>query len=119
MEGISTLKIAKAGCKVKAIRTDLGTEFITKELQIYLQDRGRVHETTAGYTPQQNAAERLHRTLNDSARAMLIHAKHLEKFWGEAVRCANYLRNRTPVSLSANGKTLREVLTGAPPTINH
>eukprot|EP00963_Diacronema_lutheri_P002902 scaffold228_cov437-Pavlova_lutheri.AAC.8 len=76
MESISTFeKIAKAGCKVKAIRTDLITECIPKELQMYLQDRGIVHETSAGYTPQQNAAERLHRTLNDSPRAMLIHAK--------------------------------------------
>eukprot|EP00963_Diacronema_lutheri_P005134 scaffold379_cov383-Pavlova_lutheri.AAC.8 len=120
MEGISTFeKIAKAGWKVKAIRSDLGTEFITKELQMYLQDRGIVHETTAGSTPQQNAAERLHRTLNDNARAMLIHAKLPEKFWGEALRCANYLRNRTLVSLSANGKTPLELLTGAPTPTSH
>lgn len=120
MEGISTYeKIAQAGRKVKAIRSDQGTEFLTQELKNFLQARGIVHETTAGYTPQQNAAERLQRSLNDSARTMLAHAKLPEAFWGEAIRCANYLRNRTPVSLSADGKTPLEILTGVTPAVKH
>ena len=119
MEGINTFeKIAKPGYRVKAIRSDLGGEFQSSQLQNFLQDRGITHETTAGYTPQQNAAERLHRTLHDSARAMLIRAKLPESLWGEAVRCANYVRNRTPISLSADGRTPLEIPTGTAPNLH-
>ena len=119
MEGINTFeKIANPGYKVKAIRSDLGGEFQSSQLQNFMKDRGITHETTAGYTPQHNAAERLHRTLHDSARAMLIRAKLPESLWGEAVRCANYVRNRTPVSLSADGRTPLEILTGSTPNLH-
>jgi len=120
MEGLNTFeKIAKPGYKVKAIRSDLGSEFKSSALQEFLADRGITHETTAGYTPQQNAAERLHRTLHDSARAMLIRAGLPENLWGEAVRCASFVRNRTPVSLASDGRTPLEVLTGTVPNLNH
>ena len=119
MEGINTFeKIAKPGYRVKAIRSDLGGEFQSSQLQNFLKDHGITHETTAGYTPQQNVAERLHRTLHDSARAMLIRAKLPESLWGEAVRCANYVRNRTPVSLSADGRTPLEIFTGSAPNLH-
>eukprot|EP00963_Diacronema_lutheri_P000304 scaffold22_cov401-Pavlova_lutheri.AAC.3 len=37
---------------------------------------------------------------------------------GEAVRCANFVRSRTPVSLALDGKTPLEVLTGTLPNLN-
>eukprot|EP00963_Diacronema_lutheri_P000052 scaffold1_cov375-Pavlova_lutheri.AAC.52 len=119
MEGINTFeKIAKQGYTVKAIRSDLGGEFQSSQLQNFMKDRGITHETTARYTPQQNAAKRLHRTLHDSARAMLIRAKLPESLWGEAMRCAKYVRNRTPVSFLADDRTPLEILTGSTPNLH-
>ena len=51
------------------------------------------------------------------AQAMLIDAKLPYKFWGEAVKAACYLRNRTPSRL---GKiTPEEAFTGKRPKIKH
>eukprot|EP00963_Diacronema_lutheri_P010157 scaffold970_cov414-Pavlova_lutheri.AAC.1 len=52
---------ASGNKRVKAIRTNLGQEFLGNKLAKFLLERGITHEKTAGYTPQQNDAERLHR----------------------------------------------------------
>jgi hypothetical protein len=54
-------------CKVKFIRTDNGTA-----LEKFCRKNGDVHQKTAPYAHQQNGkVERLNRTLQDKARAML------------------------------------------------
>eukprot|EP00963_Diacronema_lutheri_P010374 scaffold1042_cov345-Pavlova_lutheri.AAC.3 len=80
---------------------------------------GRAHETTAGYTPQQNAAERLHRTLNESGRALLLSSRLPRTFSGEAIRCANYIRNQLPVKASVEGKCPIELLTKNQPSLDN
>ena len=46
-------------------------------------------------TPQQNgAAERINRTLNESAKSMRIHARFPKTFWADAVSTTAYLINR-------------------------
>ena len=119
MEGIHTFEKVSPGQTVKAVRTDQGSEFLNAELKKFLQSKGIAHETTAGYTPQQNAAERLHRTLNESARALLLSSKLPRTFWGEAIRCANYIRNRLPVKASAEGKCPIELLTNKQPSLDN
>eukprot|EP00963_Diacronema_lutheri_P003311 scaffold280_cov391-Pavlova_lutheri.AAC.13 len=119
MEGIHTFEKVSPGQTVKAMRTDQGSEFVNAELKKFLQSKGIAHKTTAGYTPQQNAAERLHRTLNESARALLLSSKLPRTFWGEAIRCANYLRNRLPVKASAEGKCPIELLTNKQPSLDN
>ena len=53
----------QTGNRLKAIRTDRGTEYVNKELTTYFQDSGITHNTTAPYTPEQNGvAERFNRT---------------------------------------------------------
>ena len=51
------------------------------------------------------------------ARAMLIGAKLPTRLWGEAVRTACYLRNRTPIG--PDGKTPEEAYSGRKPNIGH
>ena len=51
------------------------------------------------------------------ARAMLIGAKLPTRLWGEAVRTACYLRNRTPIG--PGGKTPEEAYSGRKPNIGH
>ena len=49
------------------------------------------------YTPKQNGlAERLNRTLMESARSMMCFAGLPNSYWGKAVVAAAYIRNRVP-----------------------
>ena len=66
------------------------------EFNQYLKIRGILHELTIPYTPEQNGvAERLNRTLTETARSMIFHSGLSSKYWGEAVVAAVYVHNRT------------------------
>ena len=97
-EVISLLE-TQCGRRVKAIRTDNGTEYVNKELTEFLQSRGIIHQTSVAYNPEQNgAAERLDRILMERARAMINDADLPPELWAEAVDTANYIRCRSPVA---------------------
>ncbi|CAI7833790.1 unnamed protein product [Closterium sp. NIES-53] len=71
----------EAGAKVKILRSDRGGEYMGKDMEFFLEDKGITHQLSVAYTLQQNgAAERLNRTLIDLARAMLAHAQ-LDHSW--------------------------------------
>jgi len=54
----------QTGKRVKAIRTDRGTEYVSSELETYFSEKGVIHNTAAPYTPEQNrVAERFNCTL--------------------------------------------------------
>lgn len=79
------------------MRTDNGGEYVSKEFEEYLKSRGINHELTVPYSPAQNGvAERMNRTLMESARTMIGYAGLSESYWGEAVATAAYIRNRVP-----------------------
>ncbi|CAI7797457.1 unnamed protein product [Closterium sp. NIES-53] len=85
----------EAKAKVKILRSDRGGEYMGKDLESFLEDKGITHQLTVAYTPQQNGAvERLNRTLIDLARAMLAHAQLDHTWWGAAVQYANWVKNR-------------------------
>ena len=85
--------------KIKAIRTDNGGEYVSDNFKRFLKQKGIRHEPTIPYTPQQNGiAERLNRTLVESAGAMLIHSGLPKTFWAEAIATASYIRNRVMTS---------------------
>ncbi|CAI7841816.1 unnamed protein product, partial [Closterium sp. NIES-53] len=85
----------EAGAKVKILRSDRGGEYMGKDLESFLEDKGITHQLSVAYTPQQNgAAERLNRTLIYLARAMLAHAQLDHTWWGAAVQYANWVKNR-------------------------
>ncbi|CAI7886662.1 unnamed protein product [Closterium sp. NIES-53] len=85
----------EAGAKVKILRFDQGGEYMGKDLESFLEDRGITHQLSVAYMPQQNgAAERLNRTLIDLARAMLAHAQMDHTWWGAAMQYANWVKNR-------------------------
>ena len=70
-------------------------KYTGKELQDYLK-RGVYHELTDPKTPQQNGVvERLNCTLLEMVRTMLIESNLDQRFWGEALSTAIYLRNRS------------------------
>ena len=86
------------GNSVKILRTDNGREYTSQLFDTYLAERGIIQHTTVPNNPAQNgtAAERMDRTIMETARTMMFHANIPQKFWAEAVNTAVYLRNRSP-----------------------
>lgn len=62
------------GVKIKTFRSDNGTEYTNKEFRSFCQQSGIKQQFTAIHTPQQNGtAERMNRTLTDTATALMSH----------------------------------------------
>ncbi|CAI7809948.1 unnamed protein product [Closterium sp. NIES-53] len=80
---------------VKAIRTDRGGEFLSKEFSLWLKKNGISHSLTMPYSPAMNGiAERANRTITETARGLLIEAGLPDYFWPDAVRSACVAKNR-------------------------
>lgn len=104
--------------KVKAVRTDRGTEFLNKTFHGFCTENGIHTETSAAYTPQQNGvAERMNRTLKEKARTLLLGVQADESLWVDAMLTAAYLHNVMPVS--GQEKTPFEMFTGSVPDLSH
>ena len=110
----------QSGKQLKVLRTDNGGEFLSLAFQQHCKDSGIKRQLTVPYTPQQNGvAERMNRTLVETARTMLSYADLQHKFWAEAVKTAVYLRNLAPTS-SNQGKSPLELWQNHPiSSINH
>lgn len=108
------------GKKITILRSDNGKEYFgpfTNRLKSW----GIQAQVTNVYTLSQNGvAERLNRTLVESARSMMYDGieKRDRKLWGEAVMTSNYLRNGLP-SRAIDMKTPYEVFLGKPAKIDH
>ena len=106
------------GKKLKAIRTDNGGEFTSREFETYLKEEGIRHELTIPKTPEQNGvAERMNRTLVEATRSMLVNSNLPYSFWAEALSTATYLRNRSPTK-AVTGMTPYEGWTGQKPRVD-
>jgi len=109
----------ESGCRLKAFRTDRGGEFNSGAFVVFCSDHGIKHNTTTPYTPQQNGVvERRNQTVVEMARCLLKSMGVPSKFWGEAVRTAVYILNRSPTK-SLNGKTPYEAWFGQKPGVKH
>ena len=87
------------GKKVKILRSDNGGEYLSEEFTEYLKEQGISHQLTVPYNPAQNGvAERMNRTVVESARCLIYHANMPLKFWAEAINTAVYQRNRSPTT---------------------
>ncbi|OMO59210.1 Integrase, catalytic core [Corchorus capsularis] len=76
---------------------DNGGEYTFNDFATYCSKHGIRHELTEPGTPQHNGvAERMNRTIVERVRCMLRMAKLPKAFWGEAVKVACYLINRSP-----------------------
>jgi hypothetical protein len=106
------------GQRVKTIRSDNGGEYTSNQFQKFLKEHGIVHQLTVPKTPEQNGvAERLNRTLVESARCMLSESKLPKRFWAEAINTASYLRNRSP-SAAVQEMTPYEAVFGEKPDVS-
>ena len=108
------------GERIGTLRSDNGGEYLSTEFRQYLKSAGIHHELTVPHSPQQNGvAERMNRTLMESARSMMDHAGLPDKYWAEAVECAAYIRNRLPTTALREKKTPFEMWSGRKPNISH
>ena len=108
----------QTGNRLKAVRTDRGTEYVNKELTTYFQDSGITHNTTAPYTPEQNGvAERFNRTVMEKVRPMLFDAKLDFSYWAQAAITATYAKNRSPSSHHPS-QTPWELFHGSKPDVS-
>lgn len=110
----------QTGRKLKALHTDGGGEYISKEFSDFLASYGIARRKTCVDTPQQNGvAERMNRTLLDMVRAMLSHKKVPKEFWADAVVTAAYLRNRVTCRGLPSNTTPFQAWYGAKPDLKH
>ncbi|CAI7874948.1 unnamed protein product [Closterium sp. NIES-53] len=88
---------------VKAIRTDRGGEFLSKEFSLWLKKNGIRHSLTMPYSPEMNGiAERANRTITETARGLLIEAGLPDYFWPDAMRSACVAKNRALTHVGAD-----------------
>ncbi|KAK2993848.1 hypothetical protein RJ640_027325 [Escallonia rubra] len=124
-EVFSTFKRFKAlvekqsGYQIKAMRSDRGGEFISKEFKAFCEENGIRRPLTIPYSPQQNGVvERKNRSIVNMTRSMLKSKNLPKEFWAEAVVCAVYLSNRSPTR-SVWNQTPQEAWSGYKPSVSH
>lgn len=119
------LSMAEAfhGCRVAKLKTDNGGEYTSKEFHEFCRVKGIQLIYTVPHNPEMNGvAERLNRTLQDKARAMLLSSGLEDKFWNEAIQTANYLKNRSPTAAFGQqfaDKTPADIWFGKQQDISH
>ncbi|KAG8497843.1 hypothetical protein CXB51_007132 [Gossypium anomalum] len=114
-----TLVENQTGCKIKALRTDNGAEYLSERFQELCEHAGIHHQLTTIYTPQQNGvSERKNRTVMNMARCLLFQSKLPSKFWEEAVNTSVYLLHKFPTR-AVKDKTPFEAWYGLKPSVSH
>ncbi|CAI7878664.1 unnamed protein product [Closterium sp. NIES-53] len=104
---------------VKAIRTDRGGEFLSKEFSLWLKKNGIRPSLTMPYSPAMNGiAERANRTITETARGLLIEAGLPDYFWPGAVRSACVAKNRAFIHVGAEKWVPYEEWIGRKPKVD-
>jgi transposase InsO family protein len=111
--------IAQGHCKViRALRSDRGGEYLSDAFNAHLAAAGTTRRLTVHDTPQHNGiAERLNRTLLERIRAFTYKSGLPKSLWGEALRHAVWLKNRT-ATRALDGRTPYEALHGELPDLS-
>lgn len=83
--------------EIQVLQSDNGGEYINYTMKNFCKQNLIRHQMPCARSPQQNGlAERKNRQLLEVVRASLFDMEVPRKFWGEALRSAAYLLNRTP-----------------------
>ena len=92
------------GERIHTPRGDRGTKFTSAEFRQYCQEVGIKLEFASPNTPQQiGANERVDRTILNIVRCFLADSTLPDFLWGELMKTAVYLSNRTPHGALKNG----------------
>ncbi|UYV74788.1 hypothetical protein LAZ67_12000984, partial [Cordylochernes scorpioides] len=116
---------------IAARSSSLGHQFPSREFSFHIvrgihprfeglfKRSGIHHQLTTTYSPQSNGvAERVNRTLIDTARTLLIDSKLPMMFWAEAIATAAYIKNCTPYR-SIKHHTPMQRWNGRKPSVKH
>lgn len=107
----------QTGYKIKKLRTDNGTEYLSREFTDFLRKEGIARYLAMEYTPQQNGeSERANRTLVEMTQCILFEANLPLSLWPEAINAAVYIRNRCPTRANVEA-TAHKIWTGQKPYV--
>lgn len=105
--------------KIHILRSDNGTEYMSKNMTQYMSNHGIIHQTSCVGTPQQNGiAERKNRDLLNKTRALLFQMNVPKKFWSQGILTATHLINRLP-SRVLHMKSPFEIMKGRKSELSH
>ncbi|KAH9120195.1 hypothetical protein LEN26_011236 [Aphanomyces euteiches] len=105
---------------IKRLCSDNGREYQNRNFEDYCKAHGILQRFPPAYTPELNGlAERMNRTLVESARCLLEHAGLPREYWAEAITIAAHIRNRMPTHAIQDMKSPFEAVTGSKPKIEH
>lgn len=82
---------------IKQVRSDNGGEFTSQTFEDLLETHGIIHKRVPPAAHAQNGrVERVHLTIMNLVRAMLLDSGLGKEFWSEAAAYAVFIRNRVP-----------------------
>lgn len=109
----------QTGNKVARIHSDQQAEFMTMELDRFLERKIIDHEISEKFTTNQNGrVQRQIGRIKDLARTMLIQSGLSKKFWAESCNTAAYVLNRT-ITRNNYEKTPYHQVFRKVPTLQH
>ncbi len=105
-------------CHIRVLRTDGGGE--NANIDLFCERTGIARQRTKTDNPASNGkAERMHRKVLNMAHCMIFNCRLHMHFWGDAVKCAAYVLNRSPCKANPRRSSPIEMLKGKPPNLTH
>ena len=96
-ENFHALVTTQFSAKIKILRSDNGSEYMSHNMTNYLNSNGIMHQTSCVYTPQQNGlAERKNRDLMEKTCAIMLQMNVPKYLWSYGVLTATHLINLLP-----------------------
>jgi transposase InsO family protein len=116
---IAILKLEReSGLKIKCLRTDRGSEYMSNNMQAWLRDHGIAHQpTTIESSASNGVAERVNLTLMNRVRATLVESNQPRMLWPWALKHVSHALNFIPSGNQT--KTPHELLFGSVPNVSH
>ena len=104
-------------CRMHVLRTDGGGEY--KTLDMFCKATGVSRQVSEAKNQARNGkAERMHRTIMNMVRSMILASNLPLSFWGDAAEYAAYILNRSRTKSNPGGISPMEFLTKKVPTLN-